>query len=121
MLHSDLSQYLQTLAEEFDQITDQRKADLQEVSSYISQKLSAQKEVNLVVICTHNSRRSQFGQLWLQTAAYYYGLPTICAFSGGTEATAFHPNAVAALARTGVQITRIAESDSKPTLLSFSR
>ena len=118
MLHSDLAQYVQVITKEFDQIADQRKADLQEVSHYVSQKLSADKETSFVVICTHNSRRSHFGQLWLQAAAYYYHLPNVRTFSGGTEATAFHPNAVAALERAGVKFSQPDESNSNPHYLA---
>ncbi|WKN40491.1 protein-tyrosine-phosphatase [Tunicatimonas pelagia] len=118
MLHNDLAYYIQTATEEYNQITAQRKADLQEVSSYVSQKLSAKKTTNLVVICTHNSRRSHFGQFWLQAATYYYHLPNIRTFSGGTEATAFHPNAVAALERAGVNFSQTDKSSSNPQYLA---
>ena len=39
--------------------------------------------VNINFICTHNSRRSQLGQVWSFYAANYFNLP-ISAFSGGT-------------------------------------
>jgi arsenate reductase len=42
-------------------------------------------------------------QVWAQTAAAYYGL-RVETFSGGTEATAFNPRAVAALKRAGFEI-----------------
>ncbi|EDP96903.1 hypothetical protein U8527_01155 [Kordia algicida OT-1] len=59
----------------------------------------------MIVICTHNSRRSHLGQLWLALAADYYKLPTIETFSGGTEATLFHPNAIAAVKRVGFEVS----------------
>ena len=46
------------------------------------------KNVQLNFICTHNSRRSQFAQVWGQVASYYYGHKVNC-YSGGTEVTAF--------------------------------
>jgi len=60
----------------------------------------------LTVICTHNSRRSHMGQLWLRAAATYYGVGGVAVFSGGTEATAFNPRAVAALKRAGFKLHR---------------
>ena len=45
-------------------------------------------------------------QLWAQTAAYYYGLPDIRCFSGGTEATAFNPRSVRALRKAGFEIVQ---------------
>lgn len=44
------------------------------------------------------------GQLSATLAAAFYGLDRVEAFSGGTEATAFNPRAVAALERAGFQI-----------------
>ncbi|MGB3588495.1 MAG: protein-tyrosine-phosphatase [Tunicatimonas sp.] len=118
MLHHDLAQYIESVVEELDQITEKRKSALREVRDYLSQKSLAKEEVRLVVICTHNSRRSHFGQLWLQVAAYYYGLSTVHTFSGGTEATAFHPNAVGALSRAGVRFIPIDEYSSNPQYLA---
>lgn len=43
-------------------------------------------------------------QLWAQAAAWDRGLEGVSTYSAGTEATAFHPNAVAALRRTGFDI-----------------
>ena len=63
--------------------------------------------VNLVYICTHNSRRSHFGQIWAQVAAYYYKIKNVNAFSGGTEATAFNSNAINAIERIGFEVKRM--------------
>ncbi|MCB0586757.1 MAG: protein-tyrosine-phosphatase [Phaeodactylibacter sp.] len=102
-LFEALRQYLSTLPAGFSHIPEPRKAILRSLADYIrKQKGGAQ----IVVICTHNSRRSHMGQLWAAAAATWYGVEGLKAFSGGTEATAFHPNAVAALKRAGFQITR---------------
>ena len=87
--------------------------------------------VNINFICTHNSRRSQLGQVWSFFAADYFKLP-INAFSGGTEITAFHRNTVKTLTEVGFKfdvdefshtnpIYRISFSDDKPSLLGFSK
>lgn len=52
-------------------------------------------------VCTHNSRRSHFGQIWASVAANYYQIKDVHTYSGGTEATAFHPNAIKALESSG--------------------
>ncbi|MBC8754126.1 hypothetical protein H2O64_05550 [Kordia sp. YSTF-M3] len=70
------------------------------------------KTPKLIVICTHNSRRSHLGQLWLAAAADYYKLPAMETFSGGTEATAFNPNAVAAMQRIGFKIFALIEAEN---------
>ena len=59
-------------------------------------KNATKKPLNLIFICTHNSRRSHMGQLWAQVAAFYYGIEHVYCYSGGTEATAFNPRSVKA-------------------------
>ena len=59
----------------------------------------------LTFICTHNSRRSHFGQVWAQVAAHHQGIDSlVTTYSGGTESTAFNDRAVAALRRAGLDI-----------------
>ncbi len=93
------------LAKEFDLIPVERKQQLQQLSDYFVQKNQQEISPKVIVICTHNSRRSHLGQIWLAVGATYYGLPKIDTFSGGTEATAFNHRAVAALQRIGFEIT----------------
>ncbi len=90
-------QYCGVLPASFEEIPAGRKATLLKLADYIFGKRSAGQAVQVTVICNHNSRRSHMGQLWLLTAAAWYGIDGVYSFSGGTEATAFHPNAVPAL------------------------
>ncbi len=96
------------ICEEFHQsygkINQDRRKHLEAISAYIRECENLEKEVQLVVICTHNSRRSHFGQVWLQVASEYYG-HNMRVYSGGTEATAFHPNAVKAMRRFGFEVS----------------
>jgi arsenate reductase len=89
---------------EFESIPDSRKRTLQEVANFISDELKEQQAVKLNFICTHNSRRSHLAQIWSQTAAAHYGIIGVQTFSGGTEATAFNPRAVAAVERAGFDV-----------------
>ena len=59
--------------------------------------------IKLNFICTHNSRRSQLGQVWAKAISAHYGIKTEC-FSGGTEETAFFKSAIDALRRAGFVI-----------------
>jgi protein-tyrosine phosphatase/arsenate reductase len=43
--------------------------------------------------------------VWAAVAALYYQIPHVKTFSGGTEATAFNPNAIKALTTTGLKVT----------------
>ena len=64
-------------------------------------------------ICTHNSRRSHFGQVWAQVGAHHFGIDSLVqTYSGGTEATAFNERAVGALRRAGLDIHPAAISDN---------
>ena len=83
-------------------IPKERKIILSPFITYLNSKVG--KKVQLNFICTHNSRRSQLGQVWAQVAAHYYGFKIDC-YSGGTEATAFYPMAVNTLKRQGFQIS----------------
>ncbi|HMO40953.1 MAG TPA: protein-tyrosine-phosphatase [Saprospiraceae bacterium] len=102
--HPTLQDYCQTLAAEFDQIDAERKIALEEIAAYIIEKRQAGEPVKITVICTHNSRRSHMGQLWLEAAAAWYGVAEVHGFSGGTEATAFNHRAVATMQHAGFQI-----------------
>lgn len=83
----------------------ERKALLDEMAKYLREKILTGQEIRLNFICTHNSRRSQFSQIWAQTAAAYYGIEAFC-YSGGVEVTEFNPRAVAAIQRDGFKVVQ---------------
>lgn len=89
-----------------------RAAALQNLSQYIKEKLAENKPVRLNFICTHNSRRSHFGQVMAQVLASHLNMPNVETYSGGTEATAFHPHAVAALQSLGVRIEKMDDTQN---------
>ena len=109
ILYPLLADYCASLPDEFHQISDERKSTLRQLGDYIKDTRRQERPVLLMVICTHNSRRSHLGQVWLQIAATYYGIGRVQTYSGGTEATAFHPNAVACLRRIGFAIRATTE------------
>ena len=99
--------YIDSLTKEFLSIPEKRKDILENITNYIAKKQATGSAINLVYICTHNSRRSHFGQVWAHVAASYYGIKNVSTFSGGTEATAFNINAINALKRIGFNIKSI--------------
>jgi arsenate reductase (thioredoxin) len=101
MLFSSIQEYCDLAAAHFSDITEERKLILSKIAQYIQAQLDQDKPVQLMYVCTHNSRRSHFGQVWGAVAAHYYGIPNIHTSSGGTEATAFNINAINALRRIG--------------------
>lgn len=116
------------LLAEQDRITPERKQRLRQLSDYLGARQG--RPVRLNFICTHNSRRSHIAQVWAATAAAYFGLEGVEAYSGGTEATAFNPRAVAALERAGFRIEnpggdnpryRVHYAADRPPLVCFSK
>src|SRR4051812_16771763 len=105
-MYSKIRTYCDQLAEEYQQIPSSRKQLLGKLALYIKDKRSQNQPVNLVYICTHNSRRSHFGQVWAKVASEYYGIPGVSTFSGGTEATSFNKNAINALIAAGFTVKR---------------
>ena len=84
-------------------LSEERIQVLQPLINYIQSTTDQKKEVNLNFICTHNSRRSQFAQIWAKTAAVYYEIPANC-YSGGVEVTAFNERAVESIKRLGFKV-----------------
>lgn len=97
------------LAKNFAEIPAERKATLEKIAGYISTKKSNHESVQLEFVCTHNSRRSHLGQIWAAVAAAYYQVSEVHTFSGGTEATAFNPNAIKAIAAAGFEVRKATE------------
>lgn len=103
-----------------------RRDRLEEIAGFVR----ASEDPRLVFICTHNSRRSHLAQIWTQAAAARERV-ALSAYSGGTEATAFHPNAVAALRAAGFEIDepgpgpnpvyRVRFAPAGPALEAFSK
>jgi arsenate reductase (thioredoxin) len=110
--------FCDNLTKEFETIPDNRKEILAKITEYIATKMKENKPINLVYICTHNSRRSHFGQVWAHVAASYYGIKNVSTFSGGTEATAFNSNAINSLKRIGFNIKAI-DTDKNTTYRVF--
>jgi len=93
-------------------ITEERKAVLQEMIDYVQKKVDNNQDINLNFICTHNSRRSQFSQIWGKVAAEYYGID-INSYSGGVEVTAFNERAVASIKRFGFKVSQDGNGNPK--------
>lgn len=103
--YPELLEYIQKRTTEFQDIPATRKAELGKLSQYIQERLYSSDPIQMTFICTHNSRRSHMAQLWSAVAARHYGIQSYKSYSGGTEATAFNPRAVAVLQRAGLKIT----------------
>ena len=112
-MYSNIKLYCEERIKEFDQIPAERKVLLKKIAEYLDNKLSTGGNGKIVYICTHNSRRSHFGQVWAKVASDYFHISGIGTFSGGTETTAFNINAINALSRAGFKINS-AGGDENP-------
>ncbi|HOZ86880.1 MAG TPA: protein-tyrosine-phosphatase [Bacteroidia bacterium] len=130
-MYTAIQNYCDQRAKEFDSISKERQALLLKISAYANSRRVLNKAVNLVYICTHNSRRSHFGQIWAQVACDYYKLTNINSFSGGTETTAFNNYAINALKRVGFSIQTTGNNENphyhvkydneQPAIVSYSK
>lgn len=130
-MYPKLNEQIELLTNQFGSIPNSRKDVLEKIGSYIANSYLSKVTASLVYICTHNSRRSHFGQIWAKTAAHYYNITNVETFSGGTEATAFNPNAIAAIKTLGFKVIKTTEeSNSKfevyfdeqmPPILCYSK
>lgn len=111
-MNAKIKNYADELVKQFETIPNERKAILERISNYIRSKQEQNKPVNLVYICTHNSRRSHFGQIWARVAADYFEIKHVNTYSGGTEATAFNINAISALQRVGFNVQKTTHSEN---------
>jgi arsenate reductase (thioredoxin) len=99
----ELQKYWDSLPEKISTIPEKRRKLLEQIADKISHELNDKQTLHVMYVCTHNSRRSQFAQVWGHVAVHHFGLKNIQVHSGGTEATAIHSNAVQALKRSGFQ------------------
>jgi protein-tyrosine-phosphatase len=130
-MYSAVQTYLEQRSKEFGQIPAERQAELQKIARYVQERMHSGEPARLTFICTHNSRRSHLSQIWAAASARFYGIGGVEVFSGGTEATAFNPRAIAAAERAGLQIQKTEDGknpryevrcqDTEKPLVCFSK
>lgn len=91
-------------------IQEERKNVLAPLADYLQNKLDKNEPINLNFICTHNSRRSHLGQIWMQSLANHFNLKTITTYSGGTEATAMAKPIIKTLSNQGFEVRQISQN-----------
>jgi protein-tyrosine phosphatase/arsenate reductase len=118
-MNQEIKNLCESLIKQFDSIPEKRKEILTKITAYIQQRKDANKPISLVYICTHNARRSFFGQIWAQTAASFYHIENCTTYSGGMEVTRCHPNAINALQNQGFETQIILDSNNPIYQISF--
>jgi arsenate reductase (thioredoxin) len=87
---------------------------------YIQIKKNNNEAILLNFICTHNSRRSHFSQVWAQTMSYHFNIKNVCCYSGGTEATAMFPKVVETLINQGFLIQKLSDNENPVYAIKYS-
>lgn len=90
----------------------ERLQKLTYLAEAITQQLKSKQKSEVVVICTHNSRRSHIGQVMLRKAAVEFGLNGIVTYSGGTEATAMNERVAKAFEEHGFDVYKKDNGDN---------
>ncbi|MGM0480180.1 MAG: low molecular weight phosphatase family protein [Bacteroidota bacterium] len=111
----NVKKYCEDRIKEFDQIPTDRKQQLLKISKYVNER----EFPKIIFVCTHNSRRSQLSQVWASIAADYYRVKSAHFYSAGTEATAFHKNAIEALKRAGLKVGSTKKGQNPNFLIDF--
>lgn len=117
-MNQNIKNRCEIISKNFKEINADRKVLLEKLAEIIQGKLNSNKGINLVYVCTHNSRRSHLGQVWAKVAADYYGFK-INSFSAGTEATGFNINAINALISAGFEVEKNNETNNPKYKVTF--
>jgi arsenate reductase (thioredoxin) len=104
LLFPQIREHADLLTTSFDLIDESHREAGQKLVDWITARYRPGHSLDIVVICTGNSRRSILGAAMGNIAAAYYGLPDVRFHSGGTAPSACNRRAVAALKEIGVQV-----------------
>lgn len=113
-----LKDYINSL--EVESIPFERKQVLAPFIDYLHEQVNTSQSISLIFICTHNSRRSHFSQIWAQAMSEYFGFHQITCYSGGTAATTVYPMTIQVLEAAGFHITKLSEEMNPIIALKYS-
>lgn len=97
-------EHAESLTTSFDMIGETHRQAGGSMVEFIAERYQPGQPLDVIVVCTGNSRRSILGATMGNIAASYYGMPEVRFHSGGTAPTAFNPRTVASLKEIGVEI-----------------
>lgn len=118
---TSLSKYTYRITQQFEQISSERKNTLKEIGDFIIAKRKKHEKVSLLFVCTGNSRRSHFSQVWMHTAMVYYGIDSVYTYSGGTEPSEVNSRTVKALKEAGFRIKRNGSNHNAPYTIAMGK
>ena len=111
-LNDPASRLANTFIEEERLISEERREMLIQLAEKINSSIVANGRADIIVICTHNSRRSHIGDLVLKLGRIHFGLDQLHSFSGGTEITQLNPRLKMALHSLGIESIQSGSEDN---------
>jgi hypothetical protein len=103
-LRPKVREHADFLTTSFDMIDEPHRLAGGKLADWIARNYRPGQRLDVVVVCTGNSRRSILGATMGNIAAAYYGMPEIRFHSGGTAPTAFNSRTVHTLQAIGVEV-----------------
>jgi arsenate reductase len=103
-LFPSIAANLETLERRPADFSDVRDRTLDQLATWVADETKEGRTVQIIFVCTGNSRRSILGSTLGNIAAARYGFSNVRCFSGGTEPTAFNARTIVTLQDIGVQI-----------------
>ncbi|HMF38489.1 MAG TPA: hypothetical protein VKF17_17745 [Isosphaeraceae bacterium] len=88
----------------FDQIDAAHREAGEKLADWIVKNYKPGQSLDIICVCTGNSRRSVLGATVGNIAAAYYGMPESRFHSGGTKPSAVNARTITALKQIGVQV-----------------
>jgi hypothetical protein len=112
-LNAKTRQHADLLATQFDMIESAHDEPAEKIVAWIVKHYETGKPLDIVTICTGNTRRSALSAAMGNIAAAYYGLPELRYSSGGTMPDAINPRTIAALKEIGFEIEPTGEEGTR--------
>ena len=112
-VHENIKEFILKLNE--NSISKKRLKILDKIINELNNNLLNKNYPKIIFICTHNSRRSQFAEIWAHTFSFIFK-KKIKIFSAGTSKEEFNIRAINVLKKVGFKI----KEDAKKYILNFS-
>lgn len=100
-------------------ITEDRKVILQQLAKCIQDAIATYNRADLLYVCTHNARRSHFGQVAGALATTFYGIDQVFTYSAGTETTQVHEQTIKAIEALGCIVSKIDQTANPKYQINF--
>ena len=114
--------YLNKISSEDISLSEARREQVEEIERGIKRLFVSHDSLNIVFLCTHNSRRSQFAEFFGRAWVNYFDIAHMEVYSAGVELTQVHNHVADALDEAGFLVSRspIAMGNQYPIVLMGS-